>query len=468
MQDGNESQGEPINVDTNTGEILEEPMVAVREPVETPEQNQEQSQQASEVPADIARDIPSVSANKRGSWVALIPVVFGLVVLATLAWPDAKEKIERTAIALEEGIRGSRVETFRDDWDEGDSSEAVSDQSSSASNAPGEGDDRYCPQGERCRRNVGSANPNNGGVFSQAPYGAPAAGALTPAAINRLQLEAVYGDPEVVANGGGGSRGRASARREDPYAQGQPYNPYESSAADMNGLAKTLASSLQAGSVDERNQNERFMDRTKNKAVEVVQATRQYNLAYLIPQGKYIHCVLSTALNSQLPGQTLCTITRDVYGAQGRKILIPKGSTAYGEYNSGVLRGQVNVFVAWSRIRTPDGVDIPIGSPGADNLGRSGYGGEVDRHFWLRFGNATLLSLLGATAANAGSQGQLPNASSAYRNAISTSFQMSSARALEQNMDIDDTIYKDQGEPVMIFVARDIDFTRVYQSYARR
>ena len=165
MQDGNESQGEPINVDTNTGEILEEPMVAVREPVETPEQNQEQSQQASEVPADIARDIPSVSANKRGSWVALIPVVFGLVVLATLAWPDAKEKIERTAIALEEGIRGSRVETFRDGWDEGGSSEAVSDPSSSASNAPGEGDDRYCPQGERCRRNVGGDNPNNGGYL---------------------------------------------------------------------------------------------------------------------------------------------------------------------------------------------------------------------------------------------------------------------------------------------------------------
>ncbi len=48
----------------------------------------------------------------------------------------------------------------------------------------------------------------------------------------------------------------------------------------------------------------------------------------------------------------------------------------------------------WTEARTPAGVVVPLSSPGADELGRAGLPGEVNRHFWERFGAAMLISVI--------------------------------------------------------------------------
>jgi type IV secretion system protein VirB10 len=122
------------------------------------------------------------------------------------------------------------------------------------------------------------------------------------------------------------------------------------------------------------------------------------------------------------------------------------------------------VFVLWSRAVTPTGVVVNLASPGTDPLGRAGVHGEVDTKFWDRFGGALLFSLLQDSmtiaAARASQSGNgnsvvvLPSTQSTGTTAAS--------EILKQGSDIKPSLYKNQGESVAITVARDVDFSTVY------
>ena len=49
----------------------------------------------------------------------------------------------------------------------------------------------------------------------------------------------------------------------------------------------------------------------------------------------------------------------------------------------------------WTRLVRPDGVSVALASPAADFSGQAGIGGQVNSHFFSRFGSAILLSILG-------------------------------------------------------------------------
>lgn len=188
----------------------------------------------------------------------------------------------------------------------------------------------------------------------------------------------------------------------------------------------------------------------------------RYNPNLLLEQGTYIPCVLRQKLISNVGGQISCTIAENVLSKNGNVTLIEKGSKAIGVYQTGaVSHGSDQIFVIWQEIRTPNNINVNVNSGSTDELGANGLTGWTDQHFWKRFGNAILLSMI--TDSSSALSSRL--AKSNNRNYLETTQENSEELAktvLEQMGDIKPTLYKNQGDKVGIFVARDIDFSGVY------
>ena len=188
--------------------------------------------------------------------------------------------------------------------------------------------------------------------------------------------------------------------------------------------------------------------------VEAVQLPR---LNRLIPQGTMIAAAMETALNSDLPGFARAIVQRDVLSFEGGEVLIPAGSRVIGQYESGVAQGASRVFIVWTRLMRPDGVTIALASPAVDQLGRAGVKGKVNRHFLQRFGGSILLSVL-----SGGSSALTAAVTQGSSVVVSSPVQASGlAEQAAKDFDIPPTIKTPQGAAVRIFVARDLDFTRV-------
>ncbi len=99
-----------------------------------------------------------------------------------------------------------------------------------------------------------------------------------------------------------------------------------------------------------------------------------------VTQGTMIDCVLDTRIVTDQPGMTVCYLTRDVYSASGRVVLLDRGSKVVGFYQGGLKQGQARIFIQWSRVETPEGVVIELASPGT---ARRGGRRRQDRHALL-------------------------------------------------------------------------------------
>ena len=182
---------------------------------------------------------------------------------------------------------------------------------------------------------------------------------------------------------------------------------------------------------------------------------------FIVAQGTSIPCILETAMQSDQPGFVSCVIPRDVLSDNGQVVLMEKGTQVVGEYRGGLNQGQSRLHVLWDRAKTPTGVVVALASAATDGLGRAGVGGTIDNHWWERFGSALLLSVV-ADGTSAGSA-YLKNSSGINAQQTGQSGNQAASIAVEQSAAIKPTLLKNQGEMVSIFVARDLDFSGVYQ-----
>ncbi len=234
----------------------------------------------------------------------------------------------------------------------------------------------------------------------------------------------------------------------DPNAKPANGNPL-----DPNAVAGAMSSATQSS----LNADERFAQKFGvGGSSKPTRASNLGDLSNTIVEGAVIAAVLETALNSDLPGYVRAVVTRDVKGFDGKKVLVPRGSRLIGQYKSGVALGQSRTFVIWTRLIRPDGAAIELSSPATDGVGRGGLEGDVNTHFFERFGGAILLTLLNIGGA-------------AVTDSSDTSIVIASTRAgvdagassITSGANVSPTVTVPQGSPVRVFVSQDLDFSTV-------
>lgn len=184
---------------------------------------------------------------------------------------------------------------------------------------------------------------------------------------------------------------------------------------------------------------------------------------FRLTTGTLIPAVLTTGINSDLPGQTTALVRRNVYDSiTGRYLLIPQGTRLVGEYDSRVAYGQSRVLVAWNRLIFPDGRSLDLrGMPGTDLAAATGLHDKVNNHFVRTFGSALMLA-----AVSAGVQLSQPAEDTSFRTsptpsqiaaaAVGQELGRVSAEYLRRNMDVRPTLEVRPGYELNVEVTSDV------------
>jgi type IV secretion system protein VirB10 len=184
-----------------------------------------------------------------------------------------------------------------------------------------------------------------------------------------------------------------------------------------------------------------------------------------LSKGTAFTCALKTRVISANSGLVGCQVQRTIYGDDGRVALIERGSHLDGEYRIVSVRpGTVRIPVLWTRIRTPLGVTVELDSPGTGQLGESGIDAHVDNRWRERIGAALLLSLIDDSVKLViQSQANESRGDTIVLPSTTANTSRLAEKVLDSTINIPPLLYQNQGGIVGIYVARDVDFSAVYE-----
>ncbi|QQD71960.1 TrbI/VirB10 family protein [Acidithiobacillus ferrivorans] len=193
---------------------------------------------------------------------------------------------------------------------------------------------------------------------------------------------------------------------------------------------------------------------------------------YELLQGSVIPAILSTGIDSDIPGEVTAVVAHPVYDSNsGAYLLIPAGSKLVGIYASKVIAGQTRVAMGWERVIFPNGTYVNLGAmPGAGPHGFSGFHDEVDDHTWAIFKNALLMSLINVGMAMASPTSTATNTTGVTGNqalsdsqqALSQTFGQAEAGILQKGMNVSPTLKIRLGYAFEVVVTKDLVFPGTY------
>lgn len=288
----------------------------------------------------------------------------------------------------------------------------------------------------------------------------PAAPDTSPAAVRQSALAASDDDNRAQRNYRGSNGGKKTLSPEELAMQRRLGSDLNDDKGEQVSGTNARAPSQSSNDNSQASSDSTALAKSLTPArMKASQASVMQNMSLTIAKGTMIPCGTGTELDTTVPGQVSCTVTRDIYSVDGLVRLIDKGAFVDGQVGGGIKDGQAKVFVLWERVRNPDGTIINIDSSGTNALGSPGIPGQVDSHIWERVRGVVLFSVMSDGLTALVNQTQSQNIQ--YNNTSNNTDQLVS-QAMRQYTDIPPTLYDQQGDDVNIYVARDLDFSKVY------
>ena len=265
-----------------------------------------------------------------------------------------------------------------------------------------------------------------------------------------VMLKANFNDVSSYSSGVAGSSDASGSSRPTP--------PGNSGAADdgsesMGGLGGGGASSR--GS----------LSNLSGPGFASTKATLAPSGKYLLAHGTYARCALYPEIITEQPGIIDCRLTDPLYSADGSTVISEAGDKLTGVQQVQMVAGQQNVFTAWTELETAVGTRAQLDSLGAGPMGASGTKAWIDNHYMQRYGGAVMLSFI-QDALKAASNSTQPSSGAGGFTVNNSEQNVSNMadKALESSINIPPTGYILPGTVITVIVARDIDFSSVFEN----
>ena len=197
-------------------------------------------------------------------------------------------------------------------------------------------------------------------------------------------------------------------------------------------------------------------------------ATRLADRNLMLTEGTPIACIPDSPITSDVEGAFRCKVPEAVYSTSGAVPLLDSGTWIVGRVGAGLRRGQRRLFAVMTRVETPQGCLIRIRAPAADALGQAGLDGEIDTHFFQRFG-----AYIGMAFLESGMQAATLAASSSIgRGGVQFNQFQNAGRQGGQSLFAEDaaippTLYRNQGEPIVVRLTQDVDMRPCFRLRTR-
>lgn len=263
--------------------------------------------------------------------------------------------------------------------------------------------------------NGGQAQPSQGGA--QARPAAYSERPMTPAQQRAAQARDLAIQQEMAARsgnimfGGGAAPSFAGASFGGGRTAPTTDEDYQTPSAPAETNRGATVGGLGRADQNQQGDKQQFIAQARIDTDYVESRLQAPRSKFEVKAGSMIAGALLTALNSDLPGEVVATVTQNVYDhVTGRYLLIPQGARLIGRYDSSVSYKQSRALVVWNRIIFPNGYSINIGTmTGTDGTGASGVSDRVNNHFGGKAGAALLSTAIALGAAAAEGAGTRDN-----------------------------------------------------------